>query len=81
MSTLLVRIPFPTKELAQMACTSLSPDAEVKPDQVSKTLSVDGNHLLCHFKCTNARTSRVSLNAFFDSLEVVVRTMDELADL
>ncbi|ORY84454.1 CTAG/Pcc1 family [Protomyces lactucae-debilis] len=81
MSTILVRVPFPTEALAQIACRSLSPDAEVKPDQVSKTVSVEGRDLLCRFQCTSARTSRVSLNAFFDSLEVVVRTMDELADL
>lgn len=76
-----VRIPFPSGALAEIALRSLQPDGEVKPDQVSRMLSLDDCNLVVDFESSSVRNARVSLQAFFDNVEVIIRAMDELGSL
>lgn len=78
MSAMVVSVPFPTSELAEIARQSLEPDSEVKPAEVQKAFEVVHDELHVTFNCASTRMARVSLQAFFDNLEVVVRTMHEL---
>lgn len=81
MSTVALRIPFPTSELADIAKQALEPDSEVKPLEVQRTFTVHDKILHVDFTCVSARMARVSLQAFFDNIEVVIRTMLELEDV
>ena len=76
-----MQIPFPTSLLASQALEILSPDKELKEDQVNRTLSVEGNHLNVHFACVSARMTRIAVNAFFESLDLVVTAMRDLGEL
>lgn len=76
-----VRIPFPNHELAVIAKSALEPDTEIKAAQVQKAFTIDGVNLIVCFEADSARMARVSLQAFFDNIEVIVRAMDELKDL
>lgn len=81
MSTVAVVLPFPSAELADIAKQSLEPDSEVKPLEVQRTFRTDGKDLHVVFTCVSARMARVSLQAFLDNVEVIVRTMQELRDI
>lgn len=81
MSTVALDIPFPSAELADIAKQALEPDSEVKPSEVQRTFTVRGQSLHVEFTCVSARMARVSLQAFFDNIEVVIRTMLELEDI
>lgn len=79
--TIVLEIPFPSARLADIARQALSPDSEIKPGQVEKTLVVTGPALKVTINADSARMARVSLQAFIDNIEVIVRAMDELAEL
>jgi len=67
--------------LASQALQILSPDKELKQDQVNKTLSVEGEELLVDFECVSARMARLAVNSFFESLDLVVSSMSALGEL
>lgn len=71
-------VPFETSRLANIALKSLDPDPELKPDQLNKVLSVQGNDLCATFSAVTDRTLRVGVNSFFDNLNLVVECMDQL---
>lgn len=77
-SVMVVKVPFPSSRLAHIAKQSLEPDSEVKPSEVSKIFEVNEQELSITFTCASIRMARVSLQSFFDNLEVVVRAMYEL---
>lgn len=81
MSTVALSIPFPSEELADIAKQALEPDSEVKPLEVQRKFIVEGQILKVEFTCVSARMARVSLQAFFDNIEVIIRTMLELKDI
>lgn len=76
-----MKIPFPSATLADIAKQALEPDSEVKPLEVQKTFLVVDDVLCVEFRCVSTRMARVSLQAFFDNLEVIVRAMHELKDI
>jgi EKC/KEOPS complex subunit PCC1/LAGE3 len=74
-------VPFPTPLLASQACQILSTDKELKEDLVRRVLSVEGNELRVEFECASARMTRVAVNSFLESVELVVSSMAELGEL
>jgi len=76
-----LKIPFPTPLLASQAFQILSPDKELKENLVAKTLSVEGAELHATFECVSARTARVSVNFFLESVDLVLNSMAELGEL
>jgi len=76
-----LKIPFPSPVLASQALQILSPDKELREDQVKRTLSIDGTDLRVKFECVSARMARVSVNAFLENLDLVVSSMSELGEL
>jgi EKC/KEOPS complex subunit PCC1/LAGE3 len=74
---LTLKVPFENEKTAEIAWNSLRVDPEPKRSGLVKELSVQGNVLQVHFKCQEARILRVSVNTFFDLLNLVVQTMDQ----
>jgi EKC/KEOPS complex subunit PCC1/LAGE3 len=73
-------IPFPTPLLASQALQILSPDKELKEDQVRRMLSVEQLELRVKFECVSARMTRIAVNAFLESVELVLSSMAELGE-
>lgn len=76
-----LKIPFPTPILASQAHQILSPDKELKQNLVRRSLSVEGSELCVEFECVSARMTRISVNSFLESVELVVGSMAELGEL
>ncbi|XP_021366915.1 EKC/KEOPS complex subunit LAGE3-like [Mizuhopecten yessoensis] len=70
-------VPFPSKEEATIAYGSLSVDKEPKRGGGKKSMVVKDNQLHVHFEAKEARLLRVSVNSFFEYLNLVVQTMDQ----
>jgi EKC/KEOPS complex subunit PCC1/LAGE3 len=79
-TTASLRVLFSSAEHAAIAHRSLSVDAELSPARVTRTLSVEGQHLVTSFAAADARSLRLSIGAFFDMLGVVVRTLRDFGD-
>src|SRR5947207_193691 len=74
-------IPFPTPLLASQALQILSPDKELKEHLVKRTLFTEGKTLVAEFECVSARMARISVNAFLESVDLVLTSMGELGEL
>ena len=46
---------------------------------MKKEMRVENTDLVVEFHCTEAKTMRVSVNSFFDLLNLVVQTMDQFS--
>ncbi|KEQ80741.1 Pcc1-domain-containing protein [Aureobasidium pullulans EXF-150] len=85
--TLTIDIPFPTHRLASAAIRTLSVDQELSP-LVRRDFSLhppsddppnaDATVLRTIYRATTNRMLRVSVNGFFESLNVVLQVMQEL---
>ncbi|CAG9854629.1 unnamed protein product [Phyllotreta striolata] len=73
-----IQIPFESKKCAEVAYDVLRVDKEPKRSEVSKQLGVRDNVLTAHFSGKLARQLRVSVNGFFEKLDLVVGTIDLL---
>jgi Transcription factor Pcc1 len=76
----LLSTPFPTPLLASQALQILSPDKELKEDLVRRTLSVQQAELRIEFECVSALMTRIAVNAFLESIELVLNSMAELGE-
>ncbi|KAK0657489.1 transcription factor Pcc1-domain-containing protein [Cercophora newfieldiana] len=83
-TSLTLDIPFPEPRLASIALRALSVDKELSP-LVQRHFSTvtgpgaDGESVLrVEYKASTNRMLRVAVNAFFDSLALVVEVMEEL---
>src|SRR5205814_5887725 len=74
-------IPFPTPLLASQALQILSPDKELKEHLVKRTLFTEGKTLVAEFECVSARMARISVNAFLESVDLVLTSMGEFGEL
>ena len=46
---------------------------------MKKEMRVENTDLVVDFQCNEAKTMRVSVNSFFDLLNLVVQTIDQFA--
>ncbi|CAO2610638.1 EKC/KEOPS complex subunit Lage3 [Lemmus lemmus] len=68
-------VPFPTSLEAEIACGSLTPDAEPHQGQLEKELKVRGGVLEVHWISEDSRLLRISVMNFLDQLSLVVNTI------
>ena len=54
-------------------------DPEPPRSNMKKEMRVENTDLVVEFHCTEAKTMRVSVNSFFDLLNLVVQTMDQFS--
>jgi len=76
--TLNLSIPFPCEREALIAYNSLRVDKEPgRGGSLSRQLDLSGSQLIVHWRATEARFLRVSVNGFLDHLALVTQTIAE----
>ncbi|KZT07783.1 transcription factor Pcc1 [Laetiporus sulphureus 93-53] len=75
--TITVRIPFESEKHATIAKQVLEVDRELQPQAVKKTLAVEGNDLVASITTLTVRLARLTVNAFLENVDLVVRTIGE----
>jgi len=68
-------IPFPRPEWAEMACTSLQVDMELKPTIVRRTMEAREGVLHVTYETLDAKMLRTVVSSFFDMLFLVIDTI------
>ncbi|XP_065164815.1 uncharacterized protein Tcs6 [Atheta coriaria] len=71
-----IEIPFPSKEVATIAYNVLKVDEEPPRSQVTKKLSQEENILKVVFHAKLAKHVRVACTSFFDSLNLIIDTIN-----
>jgi EKC/KEOPS complex subunit PCC1/LAGE3 len=74
-------IPVDTKHHAEVLLKSLSPDPELKPEQISKEFSVEDSEkpaLKVTFTAQNNKILRVAVNSLLDSIIELLECIEEL---
>uniref|UniRef100_T1JN24 L antigen family member 3 n=1 Tax=Strigamia maritima TaxID=126957 RepID=T1JN24_STRMM len=74
-----LNVPFPDETGAEIALNTLKVDIELKRGGVTRILSRNKNNLLAEFSATETRSLRVSVNSFFEHLNLVIKTLEEFA--
>jgi len=74
-----IRIPFEDQKSAEIVWNSLRVDPEPPRSNMKKEMRVENTDLVVDFQCNEAKTMRVSVNSFFDLLNLVVQTVDQFA--
>ena len=74
-----IRIPFETPKHAEIAMQTMEVDKELKPDRVSRVLTVEGSSLVARIAAIDPKHLRQSLSGVFDMAGVVARTLQEFA--
>lgn len=72
-----LRLRFESDAAAEIALNSLTPDAELNPHMVSRTMEVREAHLIIEMTASNAKLLRNSMNGIFDMLMLVDRVQTE----
>ncbi|KIJ52592.1 hypothetical protein M422DRAFT_243377 [Sphaerobolus stellatus SS14] len=75
-----VKVPFASEDHAKIARDALAVDAELNPGSVKRSLTVEGSHLVAAFSTVTIRLARLSVNSFFENVELITRTFGEFAD-
>ncbi len=79
MPSIIIKIPFETRQKAQIAKEVLSVDPELKPNEVVRSITIDDEQqtsLVLEFNAINIRALRTSVNAILDHAALVSRTFD-----
>jgi EKC/KEOPS complex subunit PCC1/LAGE3 len=74
--TVTVEIPFPSTKHATIVKQVIEVDAELNPQAVKRELSVQENKLTATFRTLTVRLARLTVNAFLENVDLVVRTME-----
>lgn len=69
-------VPFESNCLASIAKNSIDADEVPNPDQVTRTIRVDGNNLRVQIDCKDLFKLRTSLNNYIESVLQVERTIE-----
>jgi EKC/KEOPS complex subunit PCC1/LAGE3 len=72
-----MEIPFASHKHASIAKQVIEVDAELSPQAVKRELSVHNNILIATFHTLTVRLARITLNAFLENVDLVVRTIDQ----
>jgi len=75
--TVTIRVPFASKEHATIAKDVISVDRELQAHAVKRSMIVEGDELVTTFQTLTVRLARLTLNAFLENVELVIRTLDE----
>ncbi|KAL0954513.1 hypothetical protein HGRIS_003480 [Hohenbuehelia grisea] len=73
--TTTVRIPFASPKDAMIAKQVIEVDAELQPQAVKRMLSVEDDVLVAVFETLTIRLARLTVNAFLENVDLVVRTI------
>ena len=74
-----LKIPFPTIELATIACRSLQVDKELDSLKGTKTFSTEKEFLVIEIKAQSIRLLRTMISRLFENIMLVQSTQTELS--
>ncbi|KAG8839216.1 hypothetical protein FRC18_000072 [Serendipita sp. 400] len=72
-----VKVPFSSSKHANIARDVISVDRELQAHAVKRELTVEGDQLVGTFRTLTVRLARLTLNAFLENVELIIRTLDE----
>ncbi|KAH8092638.1 transcription factor Pcc1-domain-containing protein [Cristinia sonorae] len=75
-----VRIPFASEKHAVIAKQVIEVDKELQPQAVVRTIDVEGDELVATFTTLTVRLARLTLNAFLENVDLVIRTIHEFGE-
>lgn len=75
--TVTIRVPFASKEHATIARDVIAVDRELQAHAVKRSMAIEGDELVTEFKTLTVRLARLTLNAFLENVELIIRTLDE----
>ncbi|KAJ7227285.1 CTAG/Pcc1 family [Mycena pura] len=75
-----IRIPFASAKHAHIAMQAIQVDAELQPHAVKRNLSVEEEVLVASFETLTVRLARLTINAFLENVDLVVRTIQEFGE-
>lgn len=78
--TVSVKIPLASPKHALIAKQVIEVDPELQPQAVKRTLSVDDNLLIATFQTLTVRLARLTLNAFLENVDLVIRTIEQFGE-
>ncbi|KAF7336693.1 hypothetical protein MVEN_02104300 [Mycena venus] len=79
--TITIRIPFASAKHAEIALQAIQVDAELQPHAVKRTLSVEDDVLIATFDTLTVRLARLTVNAYLENVDLVVRTLQEFGPI
>ncbi|KAF8150785.1 CTAG/Pcc1 family [Crassisporium funariophilum] len=78
--TITVEIPFATAKHASIAKQVIEVDSELQPQAVKRELLVEDDKLIATFHTLTVRLARLTLNAFLENVDLVVRTIEQFSE-
>ncbi|XP_039491046.1 uncharacterized protein LOC120451438 [Drosophila santomea] len=76
----IIRVPFETPRLAEIAYKVLSVDKEPRRNFVQKTLSLENDILVVSFQADQVKSLRTAITSFFEGLLLCQDTIKQFAD-
>lgn len=64
------RIDMPSAKYAEIVATAISVDPELRPEEVSRTISVDGNAFVIDIAATDLKSLRTVVGSLYDFIRV-----------
>ncbi|KAF9525651.1 CTAG/Pcc1 family [Crepidotus variabilis] len=77
---LTAEIPFASAEHASIAKRVIEVDAELNPHAVKREISVQEDKLIVTFHTLTIRLARLTMNAFLENVDLVVRTIEHFGE-
>jgi len=71
-----IALPFDSERICHIVHNSLRIDTEPRQHEITRELLPNGNVLQCHWKSTSDKTLRVALNAFFENVDLILKTVE-----
>jgi len=62
---------------ANIARDVIGVDRELQAHAVKREMAVEGDELVATFKTLTVRLTRLTLNAFLENVELIIRTLEE----
>ncbi|KAI0091184.1 transcription factor Pcc1-domain-containing protein [Irpex rosettiformis] len=78
--TVTVRVPFASPKHASIAKQAIEVDRELQPQVVKRTIEVDDDVLVATFKTLTVRLARLTVNAYLENVDLVVKTIGEFGE-
>jgi len=63
-----------------MAKQVIEVDAQLSPQSVKRTLTVEDDHLIAIFRTETIRLARLTLYGFLENVELIVRTLEQFGE-
>lgn len=71
------RIEMPSESYAEIVAKAINVDPELRPDEVSRIIHVDGNAFIIDIAATDLKSLRTSVSSVYDFIRVSLAALAE----